>query len=328
MTLYPLDAALARTPEMEGTLAQAMATVRPDVVLIQFPSMAQYVECCEHVATVMDVQDAFSVSGYREFVASRGIAKRLLTFASWFSWVRYESRYYRNFDEVLVLTEQDRYGLCAFSPSLAPIVSPAAVLSPDPGARRSRLENTIVFVGAFSHRPNVDAVRFFIDEVYPVIVTEVPDAEFLIAGRNPTRDLLERQSRGIRFVGFVDDMSSFLEHATVVVVPVRFGGGIKIKTLEAMAHGCAVVSTRIGVEEIGATNNIEVVVSDKADEFASAVVRLLRDPRLREDLGKNARKLIATKFGWEAKAQSMEAALNSAMRRRALRGVAGSVGTM
>jgi glycosyltransferase involved in cell wall biosynthesis len=264
------------------------------------------------------VQDAFSVSSYREYLASRGTIKRILRLVAWFSWIRYESRYYGEFDQVIVLTEQDRHGLCVFSPGLAATVSPAAVSIGAQRTRRLTAENRIVFAGAFSHRPNADAVRFFLDEVFPSIAEKSPNVEFLVAGRDVPRDLLRRQGERIKFLGFVEDMGEFLEQATVVVVPLRFGGGIKIKTLEAMAHGCAIVSTSIGVEEIGPSDEKEILVSDAPHQFAASVLRLLRDGQLREYLGENARNLIVRKFGWEAKARSMEAALGGARRRRVL----------
>ena len=124
------------------------------------------------------------------------------------------------------------------------------------------------------------------------------DAEFVVAGKNPPSSLLGGINTGISCLGFVEDVPTFYGGVDVVVAPIRFGGGIKIKVLEAMACGKAVVTTSIGAEGVAETDEGALVVADQPAEFAGAVVALLADEARRKALGERARQLIERRFSW------------------------------
>lgn len=310
--LEPFEASLRRSKRMERAITSAIAELRPDVVVFQFPWTAQFVTCAQETATVMDVQDAFSVSAFRACVAERNLLRRVHGFLRWIAWVIYERRHYRRFDRVIAITEQDRNGLTLFSPGLNVAVSPAAIDIPELKANAYIAGCTVVFFGSFSHQPNVDAIRFFVREIWPDVASARPDVTFLVAGRAPPEDLVALQTERVRFVGFVPDLLAFLRDAAVVVVPLRFGGGIKIKVLEAMAAGSAIVSTSVGTEETGVENGVHALVRDDPAAFAAAVVELLACPTLARELANRARQLVRERFSWEAKMSQLMATLRAA----------------
>jgi glycosyltransferase involved in cell wall biosynthesis len=271
--------------------------------------MAQYVSVCRDIPTVMDVQDSASVSAYRAIHTQRSVVKKLQALLRWLSWVRYEKQAYSRFNQVLVLTEQDRYGLTLFSPSLPVTVCRPAMDFPIRERVYAPITNRIVYLGLLSRGPNVDAVEYFLGSVLPLVHLRNPSATVAIAGRGAPPNLLRYQSKTVEFLGFVEDLDKLLQEAAVVVVPLLSGGGIKIKVLEAMARGCAVVSTSIGAEDTGAVHGESILIADNAVDFADCVLKVMSDHGLQAKLGTNAIELTKSRFNWEASGKAFEQTL-------------------
>lgn len=167
---------------------------------------------------------------------------------------------------------------------------------------------TVVFTGSMDWRANIDGVQFFIDQVWPLVLAERPDARFVVVGRNPPASLqaAARQSRNVEFTGFVDDVRPFVRKAHAFVIPLLVGGGTRIKAFEAMAMGCPVLSTTIGMEGLDAEPHVHHQQADTVPALATALLQLLDDAALRERLSAAARTLVAARFGHRAVAQVFE----------------------
>lgn len=210
----------------------------------------------------------------------------------------------------LVCSATDRDLLLQQQPSARVIVAPN-ITAIDSTARDPREDaDTVLFCGALDWHPNRDAVAFFLERIWPRILSERPSARAVIAGRNPPPALLARYRHAprLQFTGTVPDMRPYWAQAAVVVVPLRIGSGTRLKILEAAAMGKAIVSTRIGAEGLEFTPR-EIVLADDPAEFAAAVVDLLRVPERRRDLGRAARARVQTSYGPAALRQSVRAAL-------------------
>ncbi|HKP53717.1 MAG TPA: glycosyltransferase family 4 protein [Chloroflexia bacterium] len=158
----------------------------------------------------------------------------------------------------------------------------------------------LVFDGSMDFRPNVDAVQWFVGEVWPLIMAEHSGARFYIVGRNPTREVLALGSTpGITVTGTVDDPRSWVAAATLYVVPMRIGGGVRLKVLQAMAMGCALVSTPVGAEGIAVQHGKEVLIAGSARSFAQATLSLLSDAQHRAALGYAARETAVARYAWQ-----------------------------
>jgi sugar transferase (PEP-CTERM/EpsH1 system associated) len=169
-----------------------------------------------------------------------------------------------------------------------------------PSPRVSENAATLVFVGTMNYEPNVDAVRFFASGIFPLIRRRLPDARFLIVGRDPTEDVLRLQATpGITVTGTVASVEDYLNQASVVVAPIRFGGGTRIKILEAMAHHKAVVSTTVGAEGIRGEPGKHFLAANDDESFAEACALLLRNPTLRERIGAEGYSLVRTHYTWD-----------------------------
>jgi glycosyltransferase involved in cell wall biosynthesis len=177
----------------------------------------------------------------------------------------------------------------------------------------------MVFSGSMDWLPNVDAIEYFLAEVLPLIRAEVPGARFTIAGRSPDPRVLKAVEgiANVRVTGKVEDMRPFLWGAKISVVPIRIGGGTRLKIYECMAAGVPVVSTTVGAEGLRYEDGDDIVIADDPASIASACVRLLNDDGARRALANNALKRAEREFSWEAVSREFEAILEQNRVRRA-----------
>jgi len=169
----------------------------------------------------------------------------------------------------------------------------------------------VMFLGNYPHDPNRDAVLYFHQRMWPRVRREVPGARFYVVGKDPTPDLLElaREDPSVVVTGTVDDVRPYFERSKVFVNPVRIGGGFRGKLLEAMAMGLPIVTTSLGAEGVEAEDGRDMVIADDPEEFAAAVVRLLRDDDLCCRLGARAREMAVECFSWEKGVERLEQVL-------------------
>jgi glycosyltransferase involved in cell wall biosynthesis len=198
-------------------------------------------------------------------------------------------------------------------PTSAPATSDPANSGPNPLAASAPL---ITFVGAMDWEPNVDAVEYFCSEIWPAIKAEVPQARFRIVGRNPGRRVQKWASNSnsnddsIEVTGRVPSVIEHLRQSAVIIVPLRIGGGTRLKIYEAMATAKAVVSTTVGAEGLDVHHGRDIMLADDAPSFAQAVIMLLRDPELRRRYEKAAAE-TAARYDWPAIGERFSEVLQS-----------------
>jgi polysaccharide biosynthesis protein PslH len=217
---------------------------------------------------------------------------------------RYEQKYCQKFSDIVVTTEEDKIQLLEFKPDANIPVIPNGVdlvsfpyRTNDPGGRR------IVFIGAMDNLANIDAVCFFCNEILPEIQKLYPDATFDIVGSRPAPSVLELQNKpGVNVTGRVLSMVEYLHQASVCVVTMRTGFGIKNKTLEAMAAGVPVVGTNRGLEGLACDSPnvpLRAIRANQPSEYIKAISQLFDNPQLRAELSHNARQYVESEFTWE-----------------------------
>ena len=168
----------------------------------------------------------------------------------------------------------------------------------------------LIFIGNQVHRPNRDAVLFYLREVHPLVQKALPDVTLDIIGDNPSPETIAFDSSQVRIRGYVPDVEPYLNHARVFVAPLRFGAGIKGKVGEAMAHGLPVVTTSIGAEGFGLTHEFDVMIADDPESFAGAIVRLYSEADLWERIALNSRLRIEQNFTPEVVAETIYKSIN------------------
>jgi sugar transferase (PEP-CTERM/EpsH1 system associated) len=213
---------------------------------------------------------------------------------------RFEQMVVSKVNHVVACSDEDRVILQSLVPGSSVSVVPNGVDTDfySPGGI-SQIDTTrLVFIGGMNWFPNKDAVVWFDDKIQNKVLQLDPAVTLDVIGRKDGEMKLQHQD-SITMHGFVDDVRPYLEHAAVVIVPIRVGGGTRLKVLEAMSMGKAMVSTSIGAEGIRVEHGKNVLIADTPEEFAQAVYTLLQDAELRDRLGKAARELVTAQYQWE-----------------------------
>jgi len=165
---------------------------------------------------------------------------------------------------------------------------------------------SIVFAGVLRYRPNMDGIRWFLDEVFPLVRRARPDVHLTVVGGGSPDALQSLRGPGVTVTGWVPDILPFLDSAEVAVVPLRMGGGTRLKVLEAMSARKAIVSTSLGAEGVEVTSGEQLLLADDRCAFADAIVRLLDDPGLRDRMGGAARDRVLSRYLWQHSAAALE----------------------
>lgn len=162
-------------------------------------------------------------------------------------------------------------------------------------------KNNLVFIGGMTWYPNRDAVLYFLKEIWPLIESEIPDISFTLIGRQPLKEIvrLSHKKGNIEVLGFVDDVRPYLAQASTFIVPIRIGGGTRLKILDAFACGKAVVSTSMGCEGLEVKAGTNILIGDSPRQFADQVIKVCSDATLMKSLGKEGRKLVEEKYTWK-----------------------------
>ena len=250
----------------------------------------------------------------RHAVTKSGAIARALYRTQHTRMLRFERRTLARFEGILAVSEADRDTFATLYPEA--IHEPVHVVrtgvdteyfAPAPGDAASR---TLVFTGSMDWLPNEDAMQFFCRDILPLIRAAEPDVTLSIVGRAPTPAVARLASEpGIRVTGRVDDVRPYMKEAAVYIVPLRIGGGTRLKIFEAMSMGKAVVSTRVGAEGLPVADGEHLLLADEPQAFASTVIDLLRDGERRARLETAARALVLERYDWSAVAGSLEEAL-------------------
>jgi len=284
-----------------------LAGGRFDLLHVEYLEVGLGIDGSLPVPKVAVAIDELTKPARHRIALARGVRARLGASLYWRAIDRLQKRICRKFDRILTMSENDRVALLASDPTLSVGVLPLPVGIDPARAVAPRDDAGLLFVGAMNRDANADAVRHFSMDVLPRIRNEVPTTTFTIVGGGPTGAVLRLGTTpGVRVTGFVESLEPYYGAATVFVAPMRITGGIAGKTIDAMAAGCPVVTTTLGNDGLGATPGEHLLVADAPADFAAAVVRLLRDPALRQRLAAAARRFATERFDPAVSAAALE----------------------
>ena len=294
-------------PRMRTLVNDLFARGSFDVIQAESLHMAQY--CLGAAAmTVLDLHNIESMLMKRYAAQARHPLKRVYAELTWRKLLRYERRIYGAFDQCLTCSEEDRRLALVESPAARVAVIPNGVevaeyLPDESGARPDRL----VFVGRMDYHANVDGAEWLCRDILPRVRAYRPDVRLTIVGAHPTRRVQRLAQPGVvEVTGFVEDVRPYLREAAVVVIPLRVGGGTRLKLLEAMAGGKAVVSTTVGAEGIEVTHGRDILLADRPDDFSMRILALMTDAALRRRIATAARELAGSRYDWNGIVRGLE----------------------
>ena len=238
----------------------------------------------------------------RHYEVQTNPVKKAYLYGQWQKMRRFEKEMCRRFDCVIAVSAEDREQMKHEYGAEAVFDVPTGVDTEffRPGGTVETKPHSLVFTGSMDWLPNEDAIRYFVREIMPLIKTKLPDATLTVVGRNPPEALvdLSKEDPSLIVTGRVDDVRPYIESAAAYIVPLRIGGGTRLKIFEAMAMEKAVVSTTIGAEGLPLTNGAELLLADEAQTFADAVVKVLTDREYANQLGQRAAAVVREHHGW------------------------------
>lgn len=238
----------------------------------------------------------------RHYEVQSNPVKKAYLYGQWQKMRRFEREMCSRFDSVIAVSADDReqikheYG----AEAVFDVPTGVDVEFFQPNNTVKLVPNSLVFTGSMDWLPNDDAIRYFMREIMPLIKSKVPGVKLTVVGRNPAPALvdLSKEDPSLIITGRVDDVRPYMEKAAAYIVPLRIGGGTRLKIFEAMAMEKAVVSTTVGAEGLPLTNGVELLLADEPETFAAEVVRVLADSAYANDLGQRAATVVRENFGW------------------------------
>jgi sugar transferase (PEP-CTERM/EpsH1 system associated) len=312
VSAYPLAVQRYSSSAMQHTVRHVLSKHNFDAIVCDFvamaPNMPDLSRCVlfqHNVESMIWQRHADHAPDALRRSYFRSQARRML---------RYEKQACRRAAHVIAVSEVDAdcmrslYGVSRIS------VVPTGVdldyfLAPPTVTRGSDL----VFVGAMDWLPNIDGARFFTQEVLPLIRRRRPDCSLVLAGRSPTQEIrgLAEADPLIRVTGTVPDIRPYLWGASASIVPLRIGGGTRLKIYESMAAGTPVVSTRVGAEGLPVQNGEQLFLADDPSGFAERCLELLEQPSLAERISGAARRMVTAEFSWDRVSRRFEDIIES-----------------
>jgi glycosyltransferase involved in cell wall biosynthesis len=281
---------------------------RPDVVEIHLQVMAQYAEAAEkrNVPRILVDYDPPSAWAQDLLAVTKG-PRRVARRAEVGVWRRYERATRQHFNAIVAFAERDLAAIEPTAGAAALIRIPLAVEVP---SRALNPEGsgppTILFIGGFAHPPNVDAALWLARAVFPRVLQRVPEARLDIVGHEPGDEIRALAGGAVSVHASVPEVTPYLDRAAVVVAPIRLGGSMRMKVLEALATGKALVATPRAAEGVEAVPGEHFVLVADEDELVDALVGLLLEPERRRALGERARAWAEQDLGWESGVEAFE----------------------
>jgi len=291
---------------MEKKIGELLRMHRYDAVHVQHLRMAQYWAGRKEVPRILDLPDAYSLYWKRRKEGTSGLAGIFAGIE--YRRVKAYEKILADFDLALVCSREDRDYLLEEQKLDRVALLPNGVdLDTFSSAGHDyRQARTILFTGNMDYAPNVDAVLYFVKDIFPLIREKVPDCTFMIAGQRPVRKVLDLASADVKVTGFVPDLKEMYAQAAVVAAPLRFGAGTQNKVLEAMAMGVPVVSHHVGFGGLNIRSGEGVWLADDAAAFARNCIALLQSEQLRQQTGTAGREVIRSQFDWDVVAGMLE----------------------
>jgi sugar transferase (PEP-CTERM/EpsH1 system associated) len=278
-----------------------------DVVICDFLAPAINVPRSLSCPAILFQHNVEAMIWKRHFEVQSNAARKTYLGDQWRKMKIFEKETCRRFDTVIAVSKEDRdqmreeYGVTAVFE--VPTGVDTDFFTPS-GAQKIEPHN-VVFTGSMDWLPNEDAIRYYTEQIQPIVRRSLPNATLTVVGRNPYPSLLElsRRDPSVIVTGRVEDVRPHMERAAAYVVPLRIGGGTRLKIYEAMAMAKPIVATTVGAEGLPVTDGKELCIADTPETFAAAVVNLLTNPEAARKLGQESARVVREKFGWNGVAK-------------------------
>jgi len=300
-------------PQVRRALQHLLAQETYDVIVCDFIMPVGVIPWDWPCPKILFTHNVEAIIWRRHYEVARNPLWKALSWREWKTMAAAERRYLQKADHVLAVSDNDRDEFLRFLDPSKITVIPTGVdveyfkPNPEPAAPHS-----LVFTGSMDWLPNEDAIFYFVKEILPLIRQQVPGVSLCVVGRKPSPRLqqLAATETNIELTGWVEDIRPFMARGSICIVPLRIGGGTRLKIFEAMAMAKPVVSTSIGSEGLPVRDSEHLLLADDPSKFADAVITLLRDSERRTRISLAARQLVEQNYSWAQVANRLAAILD------------------
>ena len=298
------------SPLMQRTVASLLEKGGFDLIHCEWTPYTENIKTwLSQIPSVMSAHNIETQIWHRYCLAEKNLFKKLFIFTQWKKMDRYERKASKLYGEVIAVSDLDKKVFHDVFGCSRVTVVPNGVdeVCFSPGTEKPK-PHSLIFTGSMDWRPNQDGVVFFLRDIFPLIQKELPESTLTIAGREPPRWLtdLGKKTKGVTLTGTVEDIRPFIFQSALVVVPLRIGGGSRLKILEALSMEKTVLSTSIGAEGLNLQDEEHLIIKDTPDSFASAAVDMLANPEKYSALGYQGRKRVLEQYTWDSIGRLME----------------------
>ncbi|MHB8134438.1 MAG: glycosyltransferase family 4 protein [Anaerolineaceae bacterium] len=301
----PLPAAVfaGYNKNMEALVQKTAWDWKPDVVFAFTFVTAPYALRLTGLKRIVDIDNLLAVMLKEDIQFAKNMTQKIRRFLAFKKMANFENKIYSSFDQCLVVSELDIKRVQDYTkihPNQLIKVPNGVDLEENHPLSFVKEEDRLIYNGALTYFPNLDAMNYFMNEIFPIILRSKPNVKIIITGKTDGVDLEKfSYKEHIIFTGYVDDIRPVVSSSQVCVVPLRQGAGTRLKILEAMALGTAVVSTAKGAEGLEVTDQENIILANTPEAFANAVIFLLNNSKARSNLEQNALKFAGNVYDWE-----------------------------
>ncbi len=302
------------SPKVQSKIAAALSEERFDVAVCDFLAASLNFPAVLQAPTVLFQHNVESSLWQRQARHEPNILKRMVFKLEAAKMLRYERAAVGRFHHVIAVSDNDRELMSAMTDASRISIVPTGVDLQQYQTAEERSEDAnpseplVIFVGSMDWEANIDAVDYFCREIWPAVKEAVPGARFRIVGRNPHPRVQKLASDSIEVTGTVESVIEHYREATVNIVPLRIGGGTRLKIYEAMAMGRATVSTSIGAEGLDVNDGRDLLIADSSDKFARSIISLLKNAEFRRSIERAAAEQAA-RYDWSVITERFEEVL-------------------
>jgi polysaccharide biosynthesis protein PslH len=271
---------------------------RPDVVQIEFHVMGQYIQALRgNAPRLLVLHEPGTEAAQSRRDTATGLRK-LIYWKDVIAWRNFERSIFGAVDTVVTFTERDKRGVMESTPRSRIVAIRPGSVSVNSALDPAGTPGMLLFAGSFRHYPNVEAATRLIGKIVPSVRIQEPQTVLYIVGQDFPDSLKHEAGSGIIITGPVPDVMPYLDRAALILAPLSSGGGIRVKVLEALAAGKAVVGSRLSAEGLDVSDGEHIVFAETDEEFAVVIVDLLRDPERRVRIATSARTWAAKHLDW------------------------------
>lgn len=286
--------------EMHNAIRNECENQHFDLVIASQIDMAIYVRLVPHAIRILEEVELTTI--YEDHLQNHKAVRRVQKQLTWWKYSRYIARILHQFHGATVVSQKELALLQNIASSHPPLaIIPNGIDSAQySGSFGSPVESTLIYSGALSYHANYDAVQYFLQDILPLIKAQIPHLHFSVTGSIKGISIHDLPNRDwVTFTGYLEDIRPAIAQSWVNVVPIRIGGGTRLKILESLALGTPVISTSKGAEGLELHAGEDILIADTPSEFACHTVDLLQNPQLRRKLSQNGQNAVLSKYNWQ-----------------------------